>query len=262
MKGGMLIASWWIYYYVQLRKIYDEGKKYPTSPLPTPSMAVSQRREPVQAGIRLKIAVIGGGISGQSIVKASGIFSWCIWTGLAAAYALTCAGHDVMIIVKDDRKSQVCHLFWTLWNQKIHIDAHIYSEHGHHSVSIYNSQYRCRMTQSLQLRRSPPNMTRILYRWGLKPFLDQMAEKTGSLILRSGTTQSLWQVIYFEPIIIVLCSGSRGDLIGIMQFDEDFLRDQMVEYLFLRVCHVVRNMYNEMFLTIDRPRHWRTYSSK
>ncbi|PPQ79021.1 hypothetical protein CVT25_002330 [Psilocybe cyanescens] len=113
----------------------------------------SQRQN--KATICLKVVVIGGGLA-----------------GLIAAYALSCAGHDVTIVERREKTPQ-----------------------------------------SFGVSQSPPNMTRILNRWGLKPLLDREAEKCASLVMRNGR---------------------NGDLIGAMHFDKDFLHDLVADFLFLR----------------------------
>ncbi|KAH9474456.1 FAD-dependent monooxygenase OpS4 [Psilocybe cubensis] len=108
-----------------------------------------------KATVCLTVVVVGGGLA-----------------GLIAAYALSCAGHDVTIVEQKDSKPQ-----------------------------------------SFGVSQSPPNMTRILNRWGLKPLLDREAEKCASLVMRNGR---------------------NGDMIGAMHFDKDFLHDLVADFLFLR----------------------------
>ncbi|KDR66463.1 hypothetical protein GALMADRAFT_259251 [Galerina marginata CBS 339.88] len=108
-----------------------------------------------KAAICLKIVVIGGSVA-----------------GLAAAYALRQAGHDVHVVEKSDGKSK--------------------SFGGHQCT---------------------PNMTKILYRWGLQPLLDRVAVKCSSMVFRKGVS---------------------GDLIGAINLDKDFLVDLLADWLFIQ----------------------------
>ncbi|KAF4613286.1 hypothetical protein D9613_010799 [Agrocybe pediades] len=108
-----------------------------------------------KAAISLKIVIIGGSVA-----------------GLATAYALRRAGHDVRVIEKSNGKS----------------------------IALGGLQ-------------SPPNMTRILYRWGLQPLLDRVAHKCKTMVFRKG---------------------SSGDLIGAINFDKDFLLDLVADFLLIQ----------------------------
>ncbi|KAF8965779.1 hypothetical protein BDZ97DRAFT_755760 [Flammula alnicola] len=118
-------------------------------------MAVSSAEIHERAGITLKIVVVGGNIA-----------------GLAVAYALKRAGHDIVVIEKSDGK---------------------YKSHG-----------------GLQ---SPPNMTKILYRWGLGPLLERLTHKCALMVFRNGGT---------------------NDMLGDIKTDKDFLEDLLAEFLFVQ----------------------------
>ncbi|KAF8066743.1 hypothetical protein FPV67DRAFT_1364383, partial [Lyophyllum atratum] len=112
-----------------------------------------------RASISLQITVVGGSIA-----------------GVASAYALQKAGHQVTILEKTDGKS---------WSQSM----------------------------TLGIRRSPPNMTRLLNQWGLGPALEKFGHRC---------TQFVFQ------------SGESGELIAVMKLHEQFLKDLMADFLFMQ----------------------------
>ncbi|CAA7263407.1 unnamed protein product [Cyclocybe aegerita] len=119
-------------------------------------MATGSPARPLgQPGVTLKFVVIGGSIA-----------------GLATAYGLRNAGHNVTVLEKSDGQAK--------------------SKGG------------------LQ---SPPNMTKILYEWGLQANLERLAHKCKQFIFRNG--------------------GS-GELIGNMKMDEAFLKDLVADFLFIQ----------------------------
>ncbi|CAA7263406.1 unnamed protein product [Cyclocybe aegerita] len=108
-----------------------------------------------KAGVRLKIIVVGGGIA-----------------GIASAYTLAVAGHDVVVLEKGD--------------------GSIKSAGG---------------------VQSPPNMTKILYQWGLRPILQQKADTYERIVLRNS---------------------DKGTLIGSLKMDENFVKELIDGFLFIQ----------------------------
>ncbi|KAF8889731.1 hypothetical protein CPB84DRAFT_1963979 [Gymnopilus junonius] len=106
-------------------------------------MPVDKQGRQDKASICLKIVVIGGSMA-----------------GLATAYALKRAGHDVRVIEKSDGKSK-----------------------------------------SLGHLQSPPNMTKILYRWGLQPLLDRAAHKCLAMVFRKGKSPSMSTSVLIDPFL-------------------------------------------------------------
>ncbi|KAH9474457.1 hypothetical protein JR316_0012916 [Psilocybe cubensis] len=121
-------------------------------------MSSSTSDHKTKASIELKVIVVGAGIG-----------------GLAAAYALRCAGHNVTIVDKKFGRPQL---------------------------------------KSQGVSHSPPNMTKILCKWGMDVLMEGEAQTYNSLVMRKG---------------------QLGDLIGIMHFDKDFLHDLCANYMVVRV---------------------------
>jgi len=87
--------------------------------------------------------------------------------------------------------------------------------------------------------RSPPNMTRILYRWGLQPLLDRVAHKCKSMLFRKGESsehdlKKMSLIIARTPAVSYV--GSTGEHIGAINFDKDFLLDLVADFLLIQVC--------------------------
>lgn len=96
-----------------------------------------------QSGVKIKFLVVGGGIA-----------------GVACAYALRRSGHEVHVVEEADGLGQVRpSAAWTLlqWRRLL----------------IYG---RCGLQKAGGLR-SPPNLTKILVKWGLGPELAKRALK-------------------------------------------------------------------------------------
>ncbi|THU85129.1 FAD/NAD(P)-binding domain-containing protein [Dendrothele bispora CBS 962.96] len=108
-----------------------------------------------KAQVPLRILVVGGSIG-----------------GLASAYTLQRAGHDVIVLEQGDGKER-----------------------------------------SLGGLRSPPNMTRVLTRWGLAPYLSKFAQKCTQFSFMQGET---------------------GEQIGLMKLHEELLRDLLADFMFIQ----------------------------
>jgi hypothetical protein len=81
--------------------------------------------------------------------------------------------------------------------------------------------------------RSPPNMTKILYRWGLQPLLERFTHKCKIMTFRNGK----YNPKFFERLLTwTTTSGGTGQLIGSIGMDKDFLEDLLAEFLFIQVC--------------------------
>ena len=103
--------------------------------------------------------------------------------GLATAYTLRRAGHSVVVLEKGDAKSTV--RFCLKTHSKC-LDTPELSEiwHGWYLVSkhiIYD--FFDLFTRN---SRAPPNMTRLLYRWGLGPILDEKGTKCNKVAYING----------------------------------------------------------------------------
>lgn len=80
--------------------------------------------------------------------------------------------------------------------------------------------------------RSPPNMTKILYRWGLQPLLERFTHKCKIMTFRNGK----YNPNFFEQLLTgMTTSGGTGQLIGSIGMDKDFLEDLLAEFLFIQV---------------------------
>jgi len=102
--------------------------------------------------------------------------------GLATAYTLRRAGHDVVVLEKGYAQSTVR---FCLQNPFCFYTPEL-SEflYGWSPVSIhviYNFYSFTRVCT-----RSPPNMTRLLYKWGLGPTLDEMGTKSNRIVYVNG----------------------------------------------------------------------------
>ena len=81
--------------------------------------------------------------------------------------------------------------------------------------------------------RSPPNMTRILYRWGLQPLLERFTHKCKIMTFRNGK----YNPNFFKWLLTwTTTSGGTGQLIGSIGMDKDFLEDLLAEFLIIQVC--------------------------
>ncbi|KAF9045005.1 hypothetical protein BJ165DRAFT_1474771 [Panaeolus papilionaceus] len=118
-----------------------------------------------KAQVELRFVVIGAGIA-----------------GLATAYCLRKAGHQVLVLEKDN--------------------------------------VGAKSSGGLQ---SPPNMTKILHRWGLGPMLAQKARKCDRFVFWNGNT---------------------AELIGEMIMSEEFLQDLIGDFLFIRHADLHEMLYN------------------
>lgn len=65
---------------------------------------------PRRASISLKITVVGGSIAGEHNLVFHGRVIYTRVIGLASAYQLQKAGHDVMVLEKGDGQSRVSYM--------------------------------------------------------------------------------------------------------------------------------------------------------
>ncbi|KAF8958781.1 hypothetical protein BDZ97DRAFT_1906399 [Flammula alnicola] len=101
--------------------------------------------------------------------------------GLATASTLRKAGHDVLVLEK-----------------------------GNGKIKVRNT---CSHTSVHGTDRSPPNMTKLLHKWGLGPVLQEKAHKCDKFIFKNGNS---------------------GDLIGAMNMGQEFLKDLVADFMFLQ----------------------------
>ncbi|KDQ52199.1 hypothetical protein JAAARDRAFT_484802 [Jaapia argillacea MUCL 33604] len=111
-----------------------------------------------KAALSIRFVIVGGGMA-----------------GLACAYTLSEAGHDVLVLEQSDGKFR--------------------SDGG---------------------IRSPPNMTRLLYEWGLGPALDEKAVKADGISFLFGSTGEKVGMLKFHPQIM---SGLRADFLFVEHGD-------------------------------------------
>ncbi|KAF8153369.1 hypothetical protein B0H34DRAFT_800578 [Crassisporium funariophilum] len=81
---------------------------------------------------------------------------------------------------------------------------------GHEVLILERGDGTIRSKGGLQ---SPPNMTKLLYRWGLGPALRQKAHKCDRFVFNNGNS---------------------GEWVGSMIMDEDFLKDLIDDFLFVQ----------------------------
>ena len=74
-------------------------------------------------------------------------------------------------------------------------------------------------------------MTMLLYRWGLRPVLNEKSAKCKRLVFVNGT---LYLFIYFSTQLIssAMTLGNSGNLLGVVT-NEEFLDDPIAEMLIL-----------------------------
>ena len=86
---------------------------------------------------------------------------------------------------------------------------------------------------SRALARTPPNMTRLLYRWGLGPIIAQKALKCDRLVFINGDAPPYYLSLYPAHLIIVL--ANTGRLLGAIALNEEFLKDLIADMLLIQV---------------------------
>jgi len=78
--------------------------------------------------------------------------------------------------------------------------------------------------------RSPPNMTRVLTRWGLQPYLSKFAQRCTQFSFMQGSTFGLVGLIHVYGL-----AGETGEQIGLMKLHEELLRDLLADFMFIQV---------------------------
>jgi hypothetical protein len=78
--------------------------------------------------------------------------------------------------------------------------------------------------------RAPPNMTRLLYRWGLGPVLKEKSRKCERIHYVNGTS-------YFplHTTHLTMSLGNSGGLLGVIVLNEEVLQDLNSDMILLRV---------------------------
>ncbi|KAF8957907.1 hypothetical protein BDZ97DRAFT_1924162 [Flammula alnicola] len=82
---------------------------------------------------------------------------------------------------------------------------------GHNVLVLEKGNRKIKRKGSIQ---SPPNMTKLLHKWGLGPVLQEKAHKCDKFIFKNGNS---------------------GDLIGAMNMGQEFLKDLVADFMFLQV---------------------------
>lgn len=79
--------------------------------------------------------------------------------------------------------------------------------------------------------RAPPNMTKLLYRWGLGPILSKKALKCDRLVYVNGEPiHSSLHAPYFTIIL-----ANSGGLLGAIVPNEEFLKDLLADMILIQV---------------------------